>query len=137
MNDDKLTSAIEKLTTEREKRLVKLANLRRELMSHIDPDDLEDTVPDVLEHEMTLGRIRELERSLHSMEHALQRVWQESYGICEQCGAQIDPDRLEVVPETTLCVQCKTVGERSGQVKMHMTEPLWSQEWRTHKLSMG
>ena len=39
---------------------------------------------------------------------ALARVDAGSYGLCEACGKPIPEARLEVVPEATLCVSCKT-----------------------------
>ena len=39
---------------------------------------------------------------------ALERVEAGSYGMCEACGKPIPKARLEVVPEATLCVSCKT-----------------------------
>jgi hypothetical protein len=36
-----------------------------------------------------------------------------TYGICEMCGATISPERLEIVPETTLCVQCAAKREQT------------------------
>jgi DnaK suppressor protein len=35
-----------------------------------------------------------------------------NYGICERCGQQIDPARLEALPDTTLCLKCKQEIER-------------------------
>jgi DnaK suppressor protein len=39
---------------------------------------------------------------------ALERVDAGSYGVCQSCGKPIPHARLEVVPEATLCVSCKT-----------------------------
>ena len=39
---------------------------------------------------------------------ALVRVEAGTYGLCEACGKPIPHARLEVVPESTLCVSCKT-----------------------------
>jgi DnaK suppressor protein len=39
---------------------------------------------------------------------ALERVDAGSYGMCQSCGKPIPHARLEVVPEATLCVGCKT-----------------------------
>jgi RNA polymerase-binding transcription factor DksA len=39
---------------------------------------------------------------------ALERVDAGTYGQCEACGKAIPHARLEVVPEATLCVGCKT-----------------------------
>ena len=35
--------------------------------------------------------------------------------LCQQCATPIDPDRLEVFPDTELCVACQ-LGEESGNV---------------------
>ena len=42
------------------------------------------------------------------IEAALSRVDDGTYGNCESCGDPIPEARLEVVPEATLCVGCKT-----------------------------
>jgi DnaK suppressor protein len=39
---------------------------------------------------------------------ALERVDAGTYGMCRSCGKPIPQARLEVVPEATLCVSCKT-----------------------------
>jgi DnaK suppressor protein len=39
---------------------------------------------------------------------ALARVEAGTYGLCEACGKPILHARLEVLPEATLCVSCKT-----------------------------
>jgi len=39
---------------------------------------------------------------------ALARVEAGTYGRCEACGKPIPEARLEVLPEATLCVSCKT-----------------------------
>jgi DnaK suppressor protein len=39
---------------------------------------------------------------------ALARVEAGTYGRCEACGKAIPEARLEVLPEATLCVSCKT-----------------------------
>lgn len=39
---------------------------------------------------------------------ALARVDGGTYGLCEACGKPIPLARLEVLPEATLCVSCKT-----------------------------
>jgi DnaK suppressor protein len=49
---------------------------------------------------------------LESIDNALRQAQDGRYGICERCGEPIDPARLEVVPEATLCVRCKTATER-------------------------
>ncbi|MCR6544283.1 TraR/DksA C4-type zinc finger protein [Dehalobacterium formicoaceticum] len=38
---------------------------------------------------------------------ALERIDDQTYGICAQCGAAIDMARLEVMPSAELCLPCK------------------------------
>jgi DnaK suppressor protein len=43
---------------------------------------------------------------LHKVEHALARIEQGEYGVCESCGESIPVARLEVLPYATKCVSC-------------------------------
>lgn len=43
---------------------------------------------------------------------ALARLGTGKYGICVACNAAISPARLEAIPETTHCVDCKRGGLR-------------------------
>ncbi|WP_320068670.1 TraR/DksA family transcriptional regulator [Micromonospora sp. RTGN7] len=38
---------------------------------------------------------------------ALRRIADGRYGTCDTCGAQIPPERLEVVPHARFCVPCQ------------------------------
>jgi len=54
-----------------------------------------------------LGWLSSTEIALHAVDEALKRLEEGRYGVCESCGAPISPERLEAVPETTLCVECR------------------------------
>lgn len=43
---------------------------------------------------------------LSKVDRALERVAAGSYGICESCGNSIPVERLDVLPYSTLCVEC-------------------------------
>lgn len=58
------------------------------------------------EYEKELSIEKNLQDLLHKVEHALGRVDQGSYGICESCGDSIPVARLEVLPYATFCVSC-------------------------------
>lgn len=61
--------------------------------------------------ELTLRQ--NLERTLRQVEHALRRFEKGTYGICEECGQEIDPERLAVLPYATLCLKCKERRKRA------------------------
>jgi RNA polymerase-binding transcription factor DksA len=50
----------------------------------------------------------EAQARVAEIDAALGRVDAGTYGLCEACGKAIPEARLEVVPEATLCVSCKT-----------------------------
>jgi DnaK suppressor protein len=43
---------------------------------------------------------------LGKVNRALERVEAGTYGICESCGNAIPVERLDVLPYSTLCVEC-------------------------------
>ncbi len=45
-------------------------------------------------------------------QHALERIGDGSYGVCEVCGEPIGKNRLMVFPRATMCVTCKQREER-------------------------
>ncbi len=47
----------------------------------------------------------QLRRDLDDIEKALERMDSGTYGTCEVCGDTIGPDRLEVMPATSFCIQ--------------------------------
>lgn len=44
---------------------------------------------------------------LQATEEALQRMERGIYGICRDCGDMIAPARLEAIPWTRVCIECK------------------------------
>lgn len=60
---------------------------------------------DLALHEQYLSRLR-------LVEEALSRIDAGSYGICPRCGASIEEERLEVLPEAALCLPCQSYEEQ-------------------------
>jgi DnaK suppressor protein len=55
-------------------------------------------------------------REVQEIEEAIRRLDEGIYGICEDCGKQIEPRRLEVVPSARFCFPCQETQERLLQV---------------------
>ena len=65
-------------------------------------------------HEETLGSLEEnSEQVLRSIDGALQRIANGTFGICETCGQRISEERLEAIPYATQCIDCRRKGERA------------------------
>ena len=62
-------------------------------------------------------RIRDRERKLiNKIREALERIEDESFGLCESCEEGIGVERLRARPVTTLCIDCKTEQERLEKI---------------------
>lgn len=48
----------------------------------------------------------ETARSIRIIQSALERMDDGSYGLCDNCGQSIAAARLQIIPETTQCVDC-------------------------------
>lgn len=68
---------------------------------------LADDATDVMEQEKDLALRQNLEDRLRDIEQALDRMERGTYGICENCGRPIAPERLEVLPSARLCIECR------------------------------
>jgi len=91
-----------------------LDHLRADLRNMAEPS-ADETDVDAYEREKTWALVQRLERKLESIDHALRLAKSGNYGICEGCGTRIDPARLEILPEATLCLDCQRKLERQNK----------------------
>ena len=82
----------------------------------------QETVGDVVDFAMDSSndeinsQLAEVEsRELASVELALEKVKQGSYGECEGCSKNIPLARLQALPYASLCVGCQRTAEQSAQ----------------------
>jgi len=103
---------LEELQRERDQAQAELDHLRNDLSTEFEHDDLDDAAADLVERDKIQALIFALEDKIEGIEHAIKQAEQIGYGICENCGNKIEPERLEIFPETTLCINCKRERER-------------------------
>jgi len=46
-------------------------------------------------------------RMLRQVDEALDKIRQDTYGLCESCGEMINERRLEALPFAKLCIKCQ------------------------------
>lgn len=62
-------------------------------------------------------RLRGRERFLmDKIDHALRKIEEGTYGLCEECEETISLKRLQARPEAQLCIQCKEAQEKEEAV---------------------
>lgn len=103
-----------RLEQERQLTIEKIKHLQAELRSLAEPSADEADV-DAYEREKTWALIQSLRHKLVSIQHALDSAQSGRYGICEDCGERIDPARLEILPQATLCLRCQRAFERRNK----------------------
>jgi len=72
-----------------------------------DSSDEDENAERIETYETLLPIEHTLEIRLKKIEEALKKMNHGKYGICEVCGLEIEPKRLEIVPEAKLCIKCK------------------------------
>jgi len=114
MNKPQLKKFKQLLEEKREEIIKKAQQTLTEDMT-LDQDDLPDEM-DLAASEYLQSctfRLRGREKVfLTKIQKALERIEDGSFGLCEECGSEITPKRLEARPETTLCIRCKEDQER-------------------------
>lgn len=66
-----------------------------------------DLGSEMFEREKDLGLLTNNQRRQRDVDIALERMDSGLYGICEDCGTQIDTARLEVSPSASTCIECQ------------------------------
>lgn len=73
---------------------------RGEIETEVHSDDVED-------YANTISVEFTLEIQLKKVNAALARIEEKNYGKCEKCGKDIEIERLQASPSSTLCGQCQ------------------------------
>jgi DnaK suppressor protein len=74
---------------------------------------------DNFEQEFTLGLMEADEGTLSSIDAALDRIQDGSYGKCVQCDGTISKLRLNAIPYTPVCIKCAELQENGGFNHIH------------------
>ena len=71
-----------------------------------------DLGSEVFERSKDLALRDNLQIQLQKINDALASISKGTYGYCQDCGREISLERLEAVPETTLCLECRQKGNK-------------------------
>ena len=100
----------------RDRRRERVAVLERELGERIAADllarqdeqiEVGDRAVTILGDDVALARVDMHRREVRQIDEALRKLSSGDYGVCEECGAEIDERRLEILPFAAWCVDCK------------------------------
>jgi len=116
MNKKTIEELKEKLETQKEslqKELESFAKKDEKLKDNWDArypnredGDKEEEADEVQEYDNKLSLEYNLELKLKDVNSALEKIAHNKYGICENCGKEIDEKRLQACPEAKTCIKC-------------------------------
>ena len=77
----------------------------------------EEEATEALELEKRLVLEKRTREQLADVEHALHKFDEGTYGLCDNCGQPIDPERLEALPQASWCMNCKAQQAKNAKSK--------------------
>ena len=116
--DSELAAVRAELIADRERLLEEIAIAEKGLADLIRDsgdgagDDQADAGSKTFEREHEMSLANNARDMLEQVDHALARIADGSYGVCENCGKPIGKYRLQAFPRATLCRTCKEAEER-------------------------
>ena len=95
-----------KLEEERAVLMGELGKLKggKDFGNDIDMAEEEDEVEE-LSNDIAKGQ--DVKERIAEIDSALSKIQNGTYGVCENCGKEIEGDELGLIPETRLCMACK------------------------------
>lgn len=104
----------EKLLARRQELDERVSRARETLLKEHDKD-WEEQAQERENEEVLEALVREGEVELAQIKQALENITAGDYGTCEECGAKINPARLEIMPYAQLCIDCAEKHEKKGR----------------------
>lgn len=77
-------------------------------------EEFADAGTATFERERDLSLSNNIRDLIEKIDHALERIEEGSYGLCERCGRPIEKARIKALPYATLCIRDKQSEERTG-----------------------
>ena len=71
----------------------------------LQPSDKNEIADGIEAFEERSGELDQLEIQLNEVKHALKRIEEGKYGVCEVCGEPIPEKRLEAFPAARACLE--------------------------------
>lgn len=128
-SNDKTEKA--RLAAIREALIAKRATIKAQQESQLselyNPDkhhlaDLEEMASDTLDTDSLCAMVDLGSSTIEQIDTALVKLDEGTYGTCEMCDEPIHPDRLEVLPFASLCVNCQRKKELANEYATNKAE---------------
>lgn len=107
---DEFNSLLEKMKNHLESNILRLESEYREILNNDEVNDMEDRASLESENMHHDALITQQKHELEEVNHALEKIKNGTYGICEASGDIISIQRLRAEPHTRYCIEHATKG---------------------------
>lgn len=120
--DPMQTSHFAKILARRERELCAILNAGEPLVAELagshghEVMDFKDMAAEQTAADIDAAKAEQAAHELEQVLAARRRLQDHSYGLCVDCGEEIDPRRLEALPATPYCTGCQAVHEYAYSV---------------------
>lgn len=111
MGEKQSKAVRDRLEEELTETLDELERLEQKLLVEVEYN-LGEGDPIIYEREINMALRRRARRKVRSLQEALKRFDDGTYGICEVCDRNISAQRLEALPQARLCIDCAQKADR-------------------------
>ena len=106
MAETDISSVLETRRDELARELEGLIEMPRDPMASVSfGKRIGDGTTEAVERLNRTAAAQSISTSLEEVERALAKLDEGTYGVCDDCGEPIAPERLEAIPWTALCVR--------------------------------
>lgn len=81
------------------------------------PMHMADLGTDAMEREKAFQFLAQKKQYLNRIDEALERIYNGTYGICVECNEEIGWQRLDAMPFTRLCFNCKSKEDKGRKLE--------------------
>ena len=96
----------------KERLVGQMAALKKDSLSGNEPINPEEDGTVAFDRQFALGLVNSERELLFEIDDALDRLENDKYGVCEECGKLIKKPRLKALPFVKMCVKCQSDKER-------------------------
>lgn len=107
MDTGAVARALEERRQELEEELAALTAVPRHPMAAVSfGKRIGDGTTEAVERLNTVGAANAIAATLADVERAIEKLAEQTYGVCDRCGESIPEERLEAIPWAALCIRC-------------------------------
>jgi len=79
--------------------------------------NIADSATDEFDHDLAWGKLSAEQDALYEVEDAIRRIFDDTYGVCQETGKPIPASRLKAVPWTRFSRETEARLEKAGTIQ--------------------